>query len=174
MASMKIRTEYTFDALTELQRVVCKTLAPKETARRRLVPLVWCVCCLGVGGFMVANGYNAILALLLLIPGVISLVRFAFFYQMLAWEASRKLGEEQSVNDFHLEPAHILARQGKKSAVYPYANCAQLLETPKSFFFIMEDGQGLMLDKGGLKGGSVDDLRAWLEQKTGKSVQSVK
>jgi len=174
MASMKIRTEYTFDALVELQRVVCKNLAPKETARRKLVALVWGTCCLGMGVFMVSHGYNAFLAMLLLIPGVISMLRYVFFYHMLAWGASRKMTEEQSVNDFYFEPGHILAKQGKKSAVYPYEKCAQILETTKSFFFIMEDGQGLMLDKGGLKGGSVDELRVWLEEKTEKTVRTVK
>lgn len=175
MASiMKTRTEYTFDALVELQRVVCRNLAAKQTARRKFVSLVWGVCCLGIGAFMVIHEYNALLAILLLIPGVICMLRFAFFYHVLAWGASRNMSEEQSVNDFHFEEKHILARQGKKSSVYPYDKCYQLLETQNSFFFIMEDGQGLMLDKGNLSGGSVDELRALLERKSGKSVKNVK
>ena len=174
MAAMKTRTEYTFDALVELQRVVCINLAPKQTVRRKLVALVWGLCCLGMGVYMVSHGYNALLAVLLLIPGVISMLRYVFFYHFLAWGAGRKMSEEQSVNDFFFENAHILARQGKQSAVYPYAKCAQILETDKSFFFIMEDGQGLMLDKGNLKGGSVAELRAWLEEKTGTTARKVK
>ena len=174
MAGMRTRTEYTFDALVELQRVVCKNLTAKQTARRKFVFLVWGVCCLGIGVFMVSHGYNALLAMLLLIPGVICMLRYVFFYHMLAWGASRNMSEEQSVNDFHFEPAHILAKQGKQNAVYPYSKCDQILETTNSFFFIMEDGQGLMLDKSNLKGGSVDELRAWLEEKTEKKVKNVK
>lgn len=174
MASMKTRTEYTFDALVELQRVVCINLAPRQTVRRKLVALVWGLCCLGIGAYMASHGYNALLAMLLLIPGVISMLHYVFFYHVLAWGASRKMKEDQSVNDFYFEPAHILAKQGKQSAVYPYDKCARLLETDKSFFFIMEDGQGLMLEKRNLKGGSVDELRAWLEEKSGMSVKKVK
>ncbi len=174
MAGMRTRTEYTFDALVELQRVVCKNLAAKQTARRKFVSLVWGTCCLGMGVYMVSHGYNAFLAILLLIPGVLCMLRYVFFYHMLAWGASRKMSEEQSVNDFYFEPGHILAKQGKSSAVYPYSKCSQILETGHSLFFIMEDGQGLMLDKGNLKGGSVDELRAWLVDKTGKTVRNVK
>ena len=34
--------------------------------------------------------------------------------------------------------------------------------------------EGLMLDKGNLKGGSVDELRAMLEKKSGKTTEKVK
>ena len=54
------------------------------------------------------------------------------------------------------------------------AKCSDLLETGSSFYFIMEDGQGLMLDKGELKGGSTDELRELLERKTGKAAQNMK
>ena len=77
------------------------------------------------------------------------------------------------MHEFQFENDHILAWQGPKSAKYPYGQCAKLLETAKSFYFLMDNGQGLMMDKAGLHGGSVDELRALLEQKTGKTAQNV-
>ena len=172
--NMKTQTEYTFDSLVELQRIVCRHMAPQQTLRRKIVHLVWGTCCLGMGVYMVSHSYNAILAMLLIIPGVISMLQYVFFYQMMAWSATRKMKPEQSVNEFLFDDAHILARQGKNSSVYPYAKGERILETGNSFFFIMEDGQGLMLDKGNLKGGSVDELRAMLEKKSGKTTEKVK
>ena len=171
---MKTQTEYTFDSLVELQRIVCKYMAPVQTFRKNVVHLVWGACCLGMGAYMVMHGYNAILAVLLLVPGLISMLQYVFFYQMMAWNATRRMKDEQSVNEFHFDANHILARQGKNSAVYPYSKCARILETGNSFFFIMEDGQGLMLSKENLKGGSADDLRGLLESKSGKTSEKVK
>ena len=171
---MKTQTEYTFDSLVELQRIVCKYMAPQQTVRKKVVHLVWGICCLGMGAYMVTHGYNAILAMLLIIPGVISMLQYVFFYQMLAWNATRRMMEEQSVNEFLFDSAHIVARQGKDSSVYAYDKCVRILETENSFYFIMEDGQGLMLDKSNLKGGSVDELRTLLESKSGKTAEKVK
>ena len=171
---MKTQTEYTFDSLVELQRIVCKYMAPQQTVRKKVVHLVWGICCLGMGAYMVTHGYNAILAMLLIIPGVISMLQYVFFYQMLAWNATRRMKEEQSVNEFLFDSAHIVARQGKDSSVYAYGKCVRILETENSFYFIMEDGQGLMLDKSNLKGGSVDELRTLLENKSGKTAEKVK
>ena len=75
-------TEYTFDSLVELQRIVCRHMAPQQTLRRKIVHLVWGTCCLGMGVYMVSHGYNAILAMLLIVPGVISMLQYVFFYQM--------------------------------------------------------------------------------------------
>ena len=171
---MKTQTEYTFDSLVELQRIVCKYMAPQQTFRKKVVHLVWGTCCLGMGAYMVTHGYNAILAMLLLVPGLISMLQYVFFYQMLAWNATRRMKAEQSVNEFLFDSAHIVARQGKDSSAYPYSKCVRILETDNSFFFIMEDGQGLMLSKENLKGGSADDLRALLESKSGKTAEKVK
>ena len=172
--NMKTQTEYTFDSMVELQRIVCRHMAPQQTLRRKIVHLVWGTCCLGMGVYMVTHGYNAILAILLLVPGLISMIQYVFFYQMMAWNATRRMKDEQSVNEFHFDANHILAKQGKNSAVYSYSKCARILETENSFFFIMEDGQGLMLSKEHLKGGSVDELRTLLESKSGTTAEKVK
>ena len=77
---------------------------------------------------------------------------------------------EQRINDFYFEDKHILACQGQEKAKYYYNKCYKLLEAENSFYFIMENGQGLMLDKMHLSGGSVNELRNFLESKTGKPI----
>lgn len=174
MSNMRTRTEYSFERLMELQRVVSKTLVPKETLRKKASYLAWGTLGLGVGAYLSAGGGNPYISSACLLMGLILLIRFYFFYHLMAWNAGRVMKKNSRVNEFQFEKDHILAWQGQDSAKYPYTKCSNLLETGGSFYFIMEDGQGLMLDKGELKGGSVEELRSLLESKTGKTAQNVK
>lgn len=174
MATMRTRTEYSFERLMELQRVVSKTLVPKETLRKKASYLAWGTLGLGVGAYLTAGGGNPYISSACLLMGLILLIRFYFFYHLMAWNAGRVMKKNNRVNEFQFERDHILAWQGENSAKYPYDTCGNLIETDNSFYFIMQDGQGLMLDKAELKGGSVEELRSLLESKTGKTAQFVK
>ncbi len=174
MSKMRTRTEYSFERLMELQRVVSKALVPKETLRKKASYLAWGTLGLGVGAYLHAGGGNPYIGSACLLMGFILLIRFYFFYHLMAWNAGRVMQKKDRVHAFQFENDYILAWQGQDSAKYPYTKCSDLLETGSSFYFIMEDGQGLMLDKGELKGGSTDELRAFLEQKTGKTAQNIK
>ena len=174
MSNMRTRTEYNFERLLELQRVVSKILAPKQTLSKKIGYLAWGTLGLGMGAYMVAGGANPYLSSACLLMGFILLVRFYFFYHLMAWNAGRMMKKADRVHEFQFESDHILAWRGESSAKYPYAECSSLLETRSSFYFIMENGRGLMLDKAGIQGGSVDDLRALLEEKTGKAPEKVK
>lgn len=173
MSKMRTRTEYSFERLMELQRVVSKNLVPKETLRKKSSYLAWGTLGLGVGGYLAAGGGNPYISSACLLMGFILLIRFYFFYHLMAWNAGRVMKKNDRVHEFQFEADHILAWQGQNSAKYPYKQCSSLLETPNSFYFIMDNGQGLMLDKAGLHGGSVDELRGLLEQKTGKTAENV-
>ena len=174
MSKMRTRTEYDFDRMMELQRVVAKVLSPKQTGAKRLSYFLWSMLGLGVGAYLIARGGNAYISSACILMGLILLIRVYFFFHLMAWRATRMMKKADSVYEFQFESDHILAWQGQKSAKYPYEQCAKLLETGKSFYFLMENGQGLMMDKAGLKGGSVEELRRLLEQKTGKPAENVK
>ena len=173
MSKMRTRTEYSFERLMELQRVVSKALAPKETLRKKSSYLASGTLGLGVGGYLAAGGGNPYISSACLLMGFILLIRFYFFYHLMAWNAGRVMKKNDRVHEFQFEADHILAWQGQNSAKYHYKQCSSLLETPNSFDFIMDNGQGLMLDKAGLHGGRVDELRILLEQKTRKTAQNV-
>ena len=171
---MKTHTEYDFRQLLELQRVACRTYAAGQTLRKRAFYLTWGSCCLGIGVFMASHGDTLPLALLLVGAGLFLLVRYLLFYHLMAWGAGRDLKPEQRSNDFAFEEKYILAGHGDQSAKYSYSKCYELIETPGCFYFIMDSGQGLMLSKENLSGGSVDELRSLLEERTGKAVTNVK
>ena len=174
MSKMRTRTEYDFERMMELQRVVSKVLTPKATAGKKASYFLWSMLGLGVGAYLIAKGGNAYISSACILMGLILLVRVYFFYHLMAWRATRMMKKEDTVHEFQFEAGQSLAWQGQESAKYPYEQCAKLLETAKSFYFLMDNGQGLMMDKAGLKGGSVDELRAFLEQKTKKPAEKVK
>ena len=174
MSKMRTRTEYSFERLMELQKVVSKALAPKQTLSKKASYLAWGTLGLGVGAYLTAGGGNPYISSACILMGVILLIRFYFFYHLMAWNAGRVMKKKDKIHEFQFEADHILAWQGQNSAKYPYTRCSNLLETRNCFYFIMDNGQGLMLDKAGLHGGSADELRALLEQKTGKTAETVK
>ena len=59
--------------------------------------------------------------------------------------------------------------EGEGEVMLSGQNCAYLMETENNFYFVASDGQGLMIDKHHLRGGTADELRAWLEEKSGKT-----
>ena len=61
----------------------------------------------------------------------------------------------------------MVVNQGQESAKYPYENCGWLYETAGNFYYLLVTGQGLIFDKANLHGGTADQLRALLEEKTG-------
>lgn len=165
---LRTTTNYQFNRLEELQRVVAKAITPKQTFRQRAVML-------GAGGVSAGCGLVLLMMFDLLIPailclaiGLFLLTWGVFFYPLRAWTAGRAMGGKQRiVNEFVLEKANILVYLGESSARYPYTDCSRLLEAELALYVILKDGKGLMLDKENIKGGSADDLRAWLEEKCG-------
>ena len=89
MSKMRTRTEYSFERLMELQRVVSKALVPKQTLRKKASYLAWGTLGLGVGAYLSAGGGNPYLSSACLLMGFILLIRFYFFYHLMAWNAGR-------------------------------------------------------------------------------------
>ncbi|MGE4276647.1 MAG: YcxB family protein [Lawsonibacter sp.] len=166
---LKTRTDYDLDQLEELQRVMGRTFARKQTLRKRGSALVTGGLSMGIGLMLALRHNSVVLSLLCCILGVLLMGWSVFFYPFTAWSASKAMGKNREGNEFHFEREEILAVRGTESSRFPYTNCAQLLETEQNFYFIMENGQGLMLDKKNVKGGTPADLRALLEEKCGKT-----
>lgn len=171
-APMKTHTEYDFAALVEMHKVTSRAVTPRETLRKKAFYLTWGSCALGIGSFFALDG-NLLMGAMLLAGGVYLMVRYLFFFQLMAWGTSRNLTGAQKSGDYAFETYHIVARQGKETARYSYEHCHSLLETEKRFYFVTQSGQCIALDKGALEGGSPADLRAHLERKTGKTALTV-
>ena len=167
----KTVTDYDFEHMEELQRVAGKTFARRQIRARRLAFFV------GGAGFM-ASGLSlalrrdsVVLCLICCAIGGVMLAWSLFFYFVTAWTTGRAMGSRWKDNEYRMLDQEILAVQGKESSRYPYDDCYGLMETEKNFYVIMNTGHGLMLDKANLRGGTPEELRAFLVERTGKTTQ---
>ena len=108
-----------------------------------------------------------VICLLLCCFGVALCGWSVFFYTISAWGAGRSMPKIRSSADFRFERDAVVVNQGQESAKYPYENCGWLYETAGNFYYLLVTGQGLIFDKANLHGGTADQLRALLEEKTG-------
>lgn len=165
---LRIRTEYTFELLEELQRVVGEVFTGKKIRRRRAL-LMAAGLILAAAGLLLAVRFEKVVsAVILCLWGVILIGWSVLFFSVRAWQAGKLMGKGAQVNDYTLEKTDILAFQGGRSARYPYTDCDRLLETERCLYVILKSGQGLMLDKEHVQDGTAEELRAWLEEKCGQ------
>lgn len=173
MAYLRTHTDYDLERMEELQRVAGKTFAKQQTKVKRVSAFSWGIGFTVAGVFVLLAHNNAFLTLLFCGIGLLRLANGIFFYQWAAWKAYQALGKNKEGNDYIFEKTEILATRGKEGGRYAYTDCKQLLETQRNFYFILTNGQGLMLDKSRVKGGTVDDLRRLLEERSGQTVTRV-
>ena len=171
---MMTHTEYDFSNVEELQRVVGSTVTRERTKRTRMFNFLWAAVCLGMTAFLFAlqTGHWVFVAIFGVL-GLFFLARGIFFYKFVALGVQMTMDKSVTGSDFILEKSYMLAKNNKTSGQYPYDACHRLLETERNLYYILQNGQGLILDKANLKGGSVDELRAWMESKCGKKCEWV-
>lgn len=161
---MRTHTPYDFPHLEELQRVSAKSFAKKTTLPLRVFLFL-------LGGFDLISGiFFAIqgsigLSVFLCLMGAVILAWAILFYAVRAWLVGKTLGDPNFHNDFVFGDEHLVVYVGDETAEVPYAACVSLLEAEHSFYMMMPNKQGLIMDKDNLTGGTTDDLRAFLEEK---------
>jgi len=165
---MRTHTEYDYQHLLELKRVLSRALTRKRTTRQRAANLGLGLFALALAAVLVVFQKNWAFVILLTVVGLYFLVWGVFYFQLAALMTLRSLTPKTDKSDYILEKNYLLSTNGRDGQQYRYETCLRLLETEGNLYFLMEDGQGLLLDKANLKGGTVDQLRAWMEEKTGK------
>lgn len=73
--------------------------------------------------------------------------------------------------DFFMEKRAILMTQGKMRGGISLHPVCQADGGRAEHYVFLESGRGLILDKSNLMGGSVEELRALLQEKTGKPLE---
>lgn len=167
---MRVRTGYDYAHLLELQRVVGRAITKQAVLRTRLVNLVWG--CVGLlASVTVAARIHWLLALVFGLLSVFVIVRSVCFYQLAALSVRLTMDKNSVSTEYQLEKNYLLAVTAKGSGRYEYTDGFCLLETEKNLYFIMQDGQGLVLDKENIQGGTPEELRIWMEERSGKKAQ---
>lgn len=166
--TMKARTDYDYAHLVDIHKVSAKTRDKKWIMIRRGIVLAAAVVCAGVGVSVLAqrDGDMKQAGIYLLI-GLILLGVFFFFPHFSAWRTKGKIGKNPKPDLFVFGDDNVEITRGEQTVSYPYHDCNTLLETELAFYLYHHRGQGLVISKKQIEGGTHDDLRTWLEKKCG-------
>lgn len=164
---LRTKTEYDFERLKELQWVVGTAIVPEQTKWQRGIMFGVAVVCAVLGVVLRFAFHLMGTVVLCFCLSAFFLAWGTFFFYLRAVTAARamQLNKKKVINEFVFDKDSIVAYLNNQSARYLYANCKRLLEAEYALYVILEGGQGLMLDKSNVAGGTADDLRAWLEEK---------
>ena len=127
-----------------------------------------CADSIGAFAFNASRYFIAVLALLVVI--LVSL----FEDRLNAWFARKRLlpGTEHAVATFE-EDGYVSAT-GVTESRFSYAQIVAVAETARYFVFALSSHHTQAYDKRTIRGGSVEDFRAFIAEKTGKLVENIK
>lgn len=167
-------TEYDMDCLEELQRVISKAIDPSVARRERLAGLVWSVCAFTVSVLMLLGSWHPALVSLFFVIGLFFASRVFRVYHFMARKSWMDMDKRAVRTDYTLGKSHLTASNTAGSHQYPYSHCVRLLETDARIYIILQEGQGIVLDKSHLNGGSPEQLRGWLESRCGRKTERMR
>ena len=171
---LRTRTELDLTHLQEMQRVVDRLIVPYCIRRTRVLNLGIGVIALVVGALCALLGDNLVAGVVFGVVGVLFIIRGIMIYWVVARMAQRRMNKNSVTTEYIMEKPYIWAFNSQGDAHYPYSSCTRLLETKRNLYFITDEGRTIMLDKENLTGGTVEDLRDWLEERCQRKVEQIR
>ena len=171
MTELKTKTVYDYELLKELQMIAGDHFAPKVVKKKKNESFAYGVLFI-CAGIYIWNKWQFAEALILCeLIGALLAFRGMFYYPFTAFVADKMMKSHQRVSMFEFgeDAIKAISSQGSSSR-YTYERCSDLLETQRGFYFFM-DGSGVVMEKQYVVGGTQDDLRRFLEEKTGQTFQ---
>ena len=173
--TFQFETDYDRKAFTATAKCLRKTVRKKRSRRVHIFAGLVLVCGLYLGisrilsdGALHWRSFATLLSSLLLI--LISL----FEDRLNGWVGRRSLlpGMEHADTTF-MEDSYVLKTSVTESK-FSFSQILAVAETKRYFVFALSKNQAQTFDKERMSGGSLDDFRAFLTEKTGKSISFVK
>lgn len=171
----RFETKYDQRGLTALARVLRKTLRRKHSRRSHLFG--WCVAALAVLLIIVGRLLkepwtfrNTLTAAI----GVLLVVILLTEDQVNAFFAEKKmLPGTSSARSVFTEEGYTSATEAAVTEFH-YESVRQVCETPAYFVLLFSERHGQIYDKAALSGGTAEEFRAFIAEKTGKPVAYIK
>ena len=169
---IQFETDYNMETLTAMAKGLRKTVRRKRSRRVHIFAAV--VLVLGILTILatVAGGepLGASGVVTLLVVILVSL----FEDRLNAWFARKRLlpGTEHAAATFE-EDGYVSAT-GVTESRFSYAQIVAVAETARYFVFALSSHHTQAYDKRNIRGGSVEDFRAFIAEKTGKLVENIK
>ncbi len=164
-------TKYTAKTMTSMAKALRKTIRKKHSRRSHIFG--WVVVALGIL-LAISNGFILdFRTVVTLIAVLVILIALIFEDKINGYVAKRRLllGTEKAVTVFTGDSFLSTTDVGKTE--WNYDKIKIIAETADFFVFIFSASHAQLYDKKHLQGGTADDFRNFIEEKTGKQVQSV-
>ncbi len=110
----------------------------------------------------------------MLVLGILTILATVFEDRLNAWFARKRLlpGTEHAAATFE-EDGYVSAT-GVTESRFSYAQIVAVAETARYFVFALSSHHTQAYDKRTIRGGSVEDFRAFIAEKTGKPIANIK
>ncbi len=173
--------QYTFEtiynqkAMTTMARALRKTVRKKHSRRSHvlgwIVTMLALLLVLPIGGREIVFDFRTIITWVAVILIVLTLL---FEDQINGYIARKRMlpGTNLAVCTFDGEGYVSETNAGKTE--WKYENIEVLAETKEYFVFLFGKNHAQLYEKSSLQGGSVDEFRAFIAEKTGKEILQVK
>jgi len=173
-------TQYDFPALLALARVAGKTIRRKPFLIRRIFLMT-----VGTVSFLSAlflllifdqlDLQNRIIAVAALVVGLLALAEGIFFPWFVARSSSRLLAKGQREHHFRFTEGELQAETpGVQRSTYPATAFLAAYETEGYYVLMLDQRQGLVLDKRGFTSGSGENFGEFLERWLQKKIPCIK
>lgn len=163
-------TTYNLKALTAMARAVRKTIRAKRSRRIRLyawiiIGLLLVSLWLSWGTLWQTVANCTVIAVLLLVNWKEDAINGYF--------AKRKAlpGTDSAEAAFY--PEHYLVNTAAAESKWQYDKILALAETEDYLVFVMGKNHALAMEKVSLKGGSIQEFRHFIEEKSGQKIQNI-
>ena len=171
-------TTYTRENLTEFYRIAAMRMGTRRYQAFRLLYVLGGAALLLIGGYealAVFGGEGDIVVILLaglgLYLGAQLLQSGIRFYASFAARALRSIPEDARRCRFSFEEDQLVVSNRVQTVSYDYEQFGVIYETARGFYFYINAYNGYVLEKSGLRGGTADELRAFLNSRREDAVQ---
>lgn len=168
-------TVYDQKAVTAMARGLRKTIRKKRSRRSHIFG--WLVIALVLllslpldGESLVVDGRTVITWA----AGLFIFVALVFEDRLNAWIARKRMlaGTDRAISTFTQEGYCSESAMGRTE--WRYENIGRIAEDGKYFIFVFDKSHAQVYAKQGMTGGTAEDFRSFLAQRTGKEVQIIK
>ena len=164
---IQFETDYNMETLTAMAKGLRKTVRKKRSRRVHIFAAV--VLIFGLLTILATTAGGEPLGA----SGVVTLLALLVVILVSLFEDKRLLpGTEHAAATFE-EDGYVSAT-GVTESRFSYAQIVAVAETARYFVFALSSHHTQAYDKRTIRGGSVEDFRAFIAEKTGKLVENIK
>lgn len=163
-------TAYNQKALTAMARGLRKTVRKKRSRRSHILGWIVIMLALILAFFSGSFGFRAVVTL---IAALVMIAVLCFEDRLNGYFAGKRMlpGTGKAVSRFTDEFYSSETEIGKTEFHYEYI--AALAESEDYFIFLFSNNHAQVYDKHTLSGGSVDDFRAFIQEKVQKTISLI-